>query len=104
MKAMALDNRLNEKDAYDIYYCIDNYPGGLDAVVAEIIPFKKHGLVIEALEKIKKHFASVDHIGPVSVVNFNEITDPEEKEIEQRRVFERVNDVLVKVGLVDKPS
>ena len=39
MKAMALDSRLKEKDAYDIYYCLDNYQGGLDAVVAEIIPF-----------------------------------------------------------------
>ena len=31
MKGMALEDRLKEKDAWDIYYCVLNYPGGLDA-------------------------------------------------------------------------
>jgi len=33
MKGMALDDRLKEKDAWDIYYCIQNYPGGLDHLI-----------------------------------------------------------------------
>jgi hypothetical protein len=99
MKAMALDNRIKEKDAYDIHYCIEQYPGGSESIVSEILPYKENSIVCEALEKIKKHFYTVDHIGPVSVVNFNEIFDPEEREIEQRKVFELVNDFLAKLGM-----
>ena len=32
MKGYAIDQRLKQKDAYDIYYCIRNFPGGLDAL------------------------------------------------------------------------
>lgn len=35
MKGMALDDRLKEKDAWDVYYCVRNYPGGLHALTAE---------------------------------------------------------------------
>ena len=35
MKGMALDDRLKEKDAWDIYYCLLAYPGGIDALVEE---------------------------------------------------------------------
>ena len=35
MKGMALDERLKEKDAWDIYYCFQNYPGGLDNLIRE---------------------------------------------------------------------
>jgi len=34
MKGHALNGRYKQKDAYDIYYCVRNYPGGL-AVLAE---------------------------------------------------------------------
>lgn len=33
MKAQALNSRLKEKDAYDIYYCLTNFPDGMDALV-----------------------------------------------------------------------
>lgn len=36
MKAAALAGRLKEKDAWDIVYCLRNYPGGVEAVVEEI--------------------------------------------------------------------
>jgi len=38
MKGMALDDRLKEKDAWDIYYCLLAYPGGIDALVEEFRP------------------------------------------------------------------
>jgi hypothetical protein len=50
MKAAALRHRLKEKDAWDIDYCIRNFPGGLEALVAEITPHREEGLVREALE------------------------------------------------------
>ncbi len=35
MKSMALAGRLKQKDAWDIYYCLLYYPGGIDAIVKE---------------------------------------------------------------------
>ena len=45
MKAQALNSRLKEKDAYDIYYCVSNYPGGLDALVESFRSFPDHPLI-----------------------------------------------------------
>lgn len=95
MKAMALASRLKEKDAYDIYYCLINYPGGLDALIKEFEPFMRHGLVKESLAILASKFASPAHIGPQSVADFEEITEPEERARVQRDVFERVNYLVV---------
>ena len=97
MKGMALDDRLKEKDAWDINYCVRNYPGGLDALTDELRPHLGHGLVKEGLQKIAKHFASESHIGPTSVADFEEIKDPEERALIQRDAYERVTYVLSKL-------
>lgn len=94
MKAMALAGRLMEKDAWDIYYCLRYYPGGVDRIIDEFRPHLGNRLVQEALEKIGEKFASPDHIGPRHVADFNDISDPDERAFYQRDAFERVN-VLV---------
>ena len=99
MKGMALDERLKEKDAYDIYYCVQNFPGGLDALVDELKTQTGHALVREGLGKIAKHFASETHAGPRSVADFEGITDAEEREMIQRDVYERVSYILRKLGI-----
>lgn len=38
MKGMALHDRLKEKDAWDIYFTLLNYEGGIDALIDEIKP------------------------------------------------------------------
>ena len=38
MKGHALHGRLKQKDAYDIYYCIRNYPDGIDALAEACRP------------------------------------------------------------------
>ena len=45
-----------EKDAWDIYYCLLAYPGGIDALAEEFRPHLSHGLVQEGLTKIAKPF------------------------------------------------
>jgi len=99
MKGMALDDRLKEKDAWDIYYCLKHYPGGLDALVETIKPHLEHGLLREGFEKIAKHFVTTSHAGPFAVAEFEAITDPEERELIQRDAYERVNYVLQKLGI-----
>jgi hypothetical protein len=98
MKAMALYDRMKEKDAWDIYFCIKNYPGGVEALVEEFRPHVNHGLVKEGLEKIGEKFSSPEHTGPKFVADFEEITDPEELERVQRDTFERVNYLLEELG------
>jgi hypothetical protein len=100
MKAMALAGRLMEKDSWDIYYCIRYYPGGIDRLVDEFGPHLKHGLVQEALVKIAEKFASPEHVGPKHVADFEDISDPNEREQIQRDAFERVHALIVRLQKV----
>ena len=88
MKGMALADRLKEKDAYDIYYRVRRYPGGLAALADAFRP--QMSLVREGLTKIKQKFLSPDHAGPKWVADFLEIADPAERAIQQRAAYERV--------------
>lgn len=99
MKGMALDGRLKEKDAWDIYYCLREYPGGLDALIERLRPKMENGLVREALGKIAEHFASPAHRGPRHVADFEDIHDEEARAEIQRDAFERVRYLLSHLGI-----
>jgi len=99
MKGYALDGRLKEKDAWDIYYCVQEFPGGMDALVDQLQPMLDHRLVREALEKIGQHFASPEHRSPRHVADFEEANEPEARDAIQRDAHERVNYVLEKLGI-----
>lgn len=99
MKGIALSARMNEKDAWDIYYCVRNYPGGPDVMIKAFLPLVKHGLVREGLRRIAEKFASPDHTGPKWVADFDEIADLEERAGIQRDSYERVNYLLEKLGI-----
>lgn len=94
MKGMALDERLKEKDAWDIYFCLLHYPGGINAIADEFRPHLDHGLIREGVEKIRKHFSSPDHIGPKFVADFEEVEDTEERARIMRDAYERVQALL----------
>ena len=94
MKGMALHNRLKEKDAWDIYFTLANYPGGLDALAAEIQPHLDHSLVQEGLRKIAGKFATVTHTGPKFVADFEDIQEPEERAALMRDTFEKMDYLL----------
>lgn len=98
MKAMALHDRIKEKDAWDVYYCLRNYPGGLDQVVSEFHNFKGNVLVKEALEKLDEKFKSPDRVGPKLVADFGEIVDPEAKKYVMRDAYERVHYLIERAG------
>ena len=89
MKSAALATRIKEKDAYDIWYTLANYPGGNDAILAEFLPFADHGLVREMVDALGAKFASPEHFGPDSVAVFLELSG-EDAEVIKRDVFERV--------------
>lgn len=99
MKGMALADRMKEKDAWDIYFCITRHPGGIDGLVEEFKIYMDNGLVREGLTKISEKFASPGHVGPKQVADFEAITDTEEREAIQRDAYERVNYLLGKLGI-----
>ena len=94
MKGMALHDRLKEKDAWDIYFTLTNYPGGLDALVVEIQPHVDHGLVQEGLRKIADKFATVTHVGPKFVADFEDVQEPEERAALMHDAFEKMDYLL----------
>jgi hypothetical protein len=99
MKGMALFDRMKEKDAYDIYYCIEHSAGGPVALAEEFTPSLKSSLVREGLAKIRSKFASIGHIGPKWVADFLENTDKEEREIVVRRAYEKAAELLDLLGV-----
>lgn len=100
MKSLVLDERLKEKDAYDIYYCLRQYADNLDDLVAEFKPHMGNSLVKEGLTKLAKNFATVEHTGPKFVADFEEITNDEDRAVLERDAFERVNFLLNRLGMV----
>jgi len=94
MKGMAMYERVKEKDSYDIYYCVEHYPGGVEDLAAEFMPHIKNKLVVEGLEKIRSKFASVDYIGPKWVADFLEVADREDRDIVMRRAYEKISELL----------
>jgi hypothetical protein len=99
MKGMALHDRIKPKDAYDLVFCLRNYPGGLDTIAHAFQPLLSHGLVQEALSKIAEKFASPEHVGPRMVADFQGVTDPSARDRITRDAFERVRYLLEKLGL-----
>jgi len=91
--------RTFRKDSYEIYFCLLHHPGGPDALVSGFKPFMDNKLVSEGLKKIAEQFALPDHTGPVHIVNFEGITDDEERERIQRDAFERAHYLLPNLGL-----
>jgi len=94
MKGMAIHERMKEKDAYDIFYCCEHYPGGVQELSDRFKPYMKNRLVIEGLGKIRSKFASIEHVGPKWVADFLEIADKEDREIAIRRAYEKVTELL----------
>lgn len=72
MKGFALNNRLKSKDAYDIYFCIRNYEGGVSALAAACQPLISHQTAHEGFAHIAAKFRELDHYGPKAVRAFVE--------------------------------
>jgi len=74
MKGPAVEGRYKQKDAYDIYYCIRNYPGGPDALAETCRPLLEHSSGARGFGFIAAKFNTVDGFGPTCVRRFVEET------------------------------
>jgi hypothetical protein len=98
LKGLALGRRGKAKDACDIHYCLEYYPGGPDGVATLFRPLGSKATVRRALEVIGDSFSSPNAQGCLMVVNGEEITDPEARAMRQRGVYERVDSFLRALG------
>lgn len=74
MKGHAIEGRYKQKDAYDIYYCIRNYPGGVEALAEDCRPLLEHDSGVAGYGYIANKFETVDGFGPTCVRKFVEDT------------------------------
>lgn len=94
MKAYALANRLKEKDAYDIVFCLRNWPGGPGAVADRLRPHLGEPEVGPAVDILAEKFRSVEDLGPRAVVSFEAPADLDEQAFRARDALERVQELL----------
>ncbi|WP_449468212.1 hypothetical protein [Stenotrophomonas humi] len=74
MKGYAIEGRHKQKDAYDIYYCIRNYPGGISALAEACRPVLDRDSGAAGYRMIAGKFDTLESYGPTSVRLFVEET------------------------------
>lgn len=74
MKGHALHGRLKQKDAYDIYYSIRNYPDGIAALAEACRPIREHESGEQGYRYVAEKFDAPDGFGPTCVRRFVENT------------------------------
>ena len=89
MKTKAL-SRQKPKDAYDIYFRIGQYEGGIKELANQFIPYKHINIIKDMVRILSEKFASVNHSGPKDVVSFLSIIDSDEKYRIERDAFEKI--------------
>jgi predicted nucleotidyltransferase len=90
MKAHALAGRDKPKDAYDICYCLDHFPGGLAKLANAWKNRRMEKDVSRAIEILNQKFSGVEDFGPRQVVEFLDAPTLEEQRMQARRAFELV--------------
>jgi hypothetical protein len=103
MKGHALNGRYKQKDAYDIYYCVRNYPGGPEALAQDCHPILGHASGAQGYRYIVEKFRAVDDYGPTCVRQFVEdtaILGERSTDQWQQDAFGQINAWLKALGLI----
>ena len=102
MKGFALDGRDKPKDAYDIYYCVRNFPGGPGALADACRPLLGEPVARDGYARIAAKFDAEDAFGPHTVSLFlGEAGGFDDMSPEQLRVdaYQQVRTWLEALGL-----
>ncbi|HNZ04094.1 MAG TPA: nucleotidyl transferase AbiEii/AbiGii toxin family protein [Myxococcota bacterium] len=70
LKSIAFHNRGENKDAYDLYYVLQNYGERVDDVAARLVPLLDDSCTQEALKYLREDFLDIDGIGPRRAAEF----------------------------------
>ena len=104
MKGFALVGRDKKKDAYDIWFCVRNFHGGLGALVNACLPLVEQDEAREGLEYIASKFRHMDDFGPVTVRSFladTSLMGGMSSEQIQIDAYAQVSALLTRIGIVD---
>lgn len=98
MKAYAILERTKPKDAYDLNFCLENFPGGIPALTAEFATVIGDPAVRDVLTRLADRFRDEEDSGPRDVV---EVEEPmgEARAIRKFAVFTNMDDFLRAVGI-----
>ena len=99
MKAHAMDIRKKSKDAYDIWFCLANYPGDRESIAEAFRPHVGQKSVRTALSLLAKFFSAVDERGPLDVVNEDDSRETDYRAFLQQDAYQRVQALLDSLGL-----
>ncbi|TIP26219.1 MAG: nucleotidyl transferase AbiEii/AbiGii toxin family protein [Mesorhizobium sp.] len=102
MKGYALNGRHKQKDAYDIYYCIRNYPDGIEALAEACRPLLEHESGAQGYQYIADKFDALEGYGATSVRKFvaeTDILDGRTPEQWQQDAFGQIDAWLRALGL-----
>ncbi len=94
MKAFAIEGRDKPKDSYDLCYCLDYYPGGIEKLAGAWKRRRNEKDIQRSLKILKSKFATVDSYGPSQVVDFFNSADQDQRDMQARRAFELVQSFL----------
>jgi hypothetical protein len=98
MKSYALAGRDKPKDAYDICYCLDHDPQGIETLARSWSERREDPLVAGAIEYLREKFGSVTSYGPQQVAAFYDAPTREERVMHARRAYELVARFLATIG------
>ncbi len=94
MKAHAIGGRDKPKDVYDLCYCLEYSPDGIEELARDWKGRQKHPDVKQAIWILREKFDRVDAFGPQQIVAFHASPDREEREMQARRAYELVQKLL----------
>ena len=103
MKGYAIAKRRKAKDAYDIYYCVRNYPGGVDGLTSATMPFLEIDVARTAYRNIADKFRTVDDYGPTCVRGFvtgSPLIGQQTPDQWQQDAFGQIHGWLAALGLI----
>lgn len=93
MKTAAM-GRGKAKDAYDIYFLIKHYAGGVSEIGKLFEGHTGTQTIAEMKEKLSDKFQSPEYAGPVDVANFMDLEDADEIELVKRDAYEQIQAFL----------
>jgi len=102
-KHQALLGRKKAKDAYDIVWLIESWPGGATAAAAAFSqrPAFTTPTVQESLKKLARDFASTDSIGARSYATFRQGTTRAERALHERQAVGAIDEFIQALPPID---
>lgn len=94
MKSLAIGKRDKPKDTYDLCYCLQYCPDGMEAIAAEWKGRAGDNNVDKAIQILKEKFSGVGTFGPQQLVEFHNSSDKDTQEGQARLAYELVQKFL----------